>query len=471
VALPTDVAPPPSWDPRVVGLVRFVEDERGLRFRHPVHIDFLPDDEFVAQLGDDEEAEDGSSEAAVGALRAFGLVHGELDLEEAGQRIVDDGVLGFYSWEDRRIRVRGTEVDDDVEAVLVHELTHALQDQVFDLAAMHEATTTSGEEVGLDALVEGDATRIELAYTSAQARFAPVGDRIGAPDEEPTTAHPSTDGGADAVAASEADEPGGDAELGALSGNPAIDLFTFVPYVVGNTFVELLAHRGGNRAVDDAFGAPPTSEQQLLHPQLYLDDVQPYEVPVPALREGEVALALDDDPSDDTTDVGALSWYAALAGRIDHRVAWEASRLWAGDASVLFTAGGRTCVRAAVATTTPEQIHRLGEIFQLWVDAAPSASGEVVVAPASVTVTSCDPGVAGPAAPEGYADTLMMAIYAAVLAAQTTAIDVPHEVGVCIVDEFVATVPAGEADALIEGGGDGASDLGERLGAACAHLG
>src|SRR5687767_10540895 len=32
---------PDAWDPRVSDLAAFVEDERGLEFDHPVHVDFL----------------------------------------------------------------------------------------------------------------------------------------------------------------------------------------------------------------------------------------------------------------------------------------------------------------------------------------------------------------------------------------------------------------------------------------------
>src|SRR5690606_26245873 len=52
---------PDQWDARVVDLVDFVSDERGLAWRHPVHVDFLTEEEFegevtadVAELTDDQ---------------------------------------------------------------------------------------------------------------------------------------------------------------------------------------------------------------------------------------------------------------------------------------------------------------------------------------------------------------------------------------------------------------------------------
>ena len=56
--------------------------------------------------------------------------------------------------------MRGTDLSDDVDVriTLVHELTHALQDQHFDLTKLDEQVETSGQDFALTALVEGDAT-------------------------------------------------------------------------------------------------------------------------------------------------------------------------------------------------------------------------------------------------------------------------------------------------------------------------
>jgi len=61
--------------------------------------------------------------------------------------------------------VRGTDLTDvDVRVTIVHELTHALQDQHFDLTKLDDAVETEGEDFALTALVEGDATSIEDDY-------------------------------------------------------------------------------------------------------------------------------------------------------------------------------------------------------------------------------------------------------------------------------------------------------------------
>jgi uncharacterized protein YjaZ len=63
--------------------------------------------------------------------------------------------------------VRGTELTPSVESTLVHELTHALQFQHFDLGKHHEELEEADDSAASSAytaLVEGDARRIQAAW-------------------------------------------------------------------------------------------------------------------------------------------------------------------------------------------------------------------------------------------------------------------------------------------------------------------
>ena len=93
----------------------------------------------------------------------LGLLEGDVDLFAESNELNAKGIIGFYSYDDERLRVRGTELTPAVESVLVHELTHALQDQNFDLGDRLEEldkaddTNSSATAEGFEALVEGDA--------------------------------------------------------------------------------------------------------------------------------------------------------------------------------------------------------------------------------------------------------------------------------------------------------------------------
>ena len=96
-------------------------------------------------------------------FRALGLVEGDVDLFDKSNELQGKGIIGYYSYEDERLRVRGTELTPAVESTIVHELTHALQDQNFDLGKRFEEldkaddANSSAASDGFDALVEGDA--------------------------------------------------------------------------------------------------------------------------------------------------------------------------------------------------------------------------------------------------------------------------------------------------------------------------
>ena len=67
--------------------------------------------------------------------------------------------------------IRGKNLADVATRVtVVHELTHALQDQHFDLNKLTDATKTSGADTALTALIEGDAVRVENKYVDALSK-------------------------------------------------------------------------------------------------------------------------------------------------------------------------------------------------------------------------------------------------------------------------------------------------------------
>lgn len=355
---------PEAWDPRVADLADFVERARDLDFDHPVHVDFLTDEEYSELATTDEEALDDESRSELdryaGMLRAMGLASGELDLFEAYNQVSDAGTLAFYDPADQRVRVRGTTMTVGMEVTLVHELTHALQDQHFDLGQLDDPDLENGAAVALRALVEGDAVRIEEEY---------VADVL---DEADQAAY-------DEEYASELEE-----SLEATDEVPGFVSASFgVPYALGAPFVQLLVSDDGNEAVDDAFGAPPDSEDDLFDPTSYLADED----------EQEVELDLDDDVEvlEDGT-FGSPSWHLLLAERIDPMVAFEATRGWDGDAYANFERDGRACVRAVFAGDSDDDERQMADALDAWLAALPGGEAEVIEVDGHPGFDACDPG-------------------------------------------------------------------------------
>lgn len=359
---------PDEWDPRVVDLAAFVERARDLDFEHPVYVDFLTADEYTALTtedeGDttDEDRED--LERYATQLRALGVASGEIDLFTAFNQISDGGTLAYYDPDDARIRVRGTTMSVGLEVTLVHELTHALQDQHFDLdqGLAEAAEDEEGDAASaFRALVEGDASRIEDDY---------IADELTEEQQEEYDTEYAED-----LAESEA----------ATEDVPAFISATFAtPYALGQPFTTMLLNVDGNAEVDAAFADPPTTEEHLLDPVSFLADE--------GAEEGVDLGFPDDEELLDESAFGAATWYLVLAERIEPMVAFEAALGWGGGQFAAVERDGVTCVRAAFVGDTDEDEAQMTDALESWLRAMPGDAARLDAVDGHPVLEACDPG-------------------------------------------------------------------------------
>ena len=194
------------------------------------------------------------------AERALGVLEPDGDPVAIQDDLGEQGVLGFYDPESKDLVVRGDEVTPYVETIIVHELTHALDDQYFDLRRgeiLAEQPDESG--FGFLALTEGSARRVQVAY---EEQLSPD-DQISAQIESLT------------------------AGWGGIS-DPTPDplplpfvVATQLPYGNGADLVQAIVDQAGNEALDAAFASPPTTSEQVLDPAQFLARDPAFPVPVP----------------------------------------------------------------------------------------------------------------------------------------------------------------------------------------------
>ncbi len=260
VALVAD-APAPEDATPVTTIAKRVEALRGLRF------DALPKPERVdgAQarrdgLADLDAGYPAAARTADETLYAMlGLLPEDADLREINGSLFGTGVAGYYDPRSKRLKiVEGAGTANRVldEMVVAHELDHALEDQAIGL----DLDSLSSDDPGYayKALVEGTATAVMLEYVDTH--FDPgvsLGGLLGG-----SFAGTGTEGLPDFIVAG----------------------LTF-PYLGGRAFVEDLYHRAGDRwtLVDLAERTrPPTTTEQILHPEKWVDAEPVAKVAVPA---------------------------------------------------------------------------------------------------------------------------------------------------------------------------------------------
>jgi hypothetical protein len=302
----------------LVALVAEIQDyvaaERGLAFRGDVDVEVLSRDDFEARaLAEfDETFPDREEDVAerVALFQALGLWPVDADPRPMLRDLEVAGRVGFYDPITDTLVVSAATLSPLLEVTLAHALTHALDDQHFDLDHPELAPYTGDAALAYQAAVEGDARRIELAY---QATMTDI-------ERDAITAESS-----DLLAAVD------------LSGFPPVLLAERgFPVEVGQAFVQAVYEDGGNRALNRLFRTPPTASEQILEPGAWLEDEAPQTVEVPEA----------DAPATDDGVAGQL--LLDLIARTERPTGIPIPQ-WDGDRYVLWVDGDRVCARITIA--------------------------------------------------------------------------------------------------------------------------
>ncbi len=221
------------------------------------------------------------------SYKVFGLIPAELDSAKLMTSLLTEEVAGFYDPDNKRMvlivedasngeptwlgRLFGAKPafdKDEQKTTLAHELTHALQDQLYDLNAM-EAKIEDDDDMLLafSALVEGDATLL---------MFAEAGDQdISEMDAESMRA-------AFNIMSWMMPLAGGKTYR---SAPPIFRESLVFPYIQGMLFTLAVAGKNGWESIHAAYQQPPLSTEQIMHPAKYTTDVDnPQRVELPELK-------------------------------------------------------------------------------------------------------------------------------------------------------------------------------------------
>jgi hypothetical protein len=353
---------PKRWDPRVADLVSFVERARGLTYRHPVTVEFLSPAAYTKATAKDTSDLDAQDRAdlarSTSQLRALGVLSGKVDLLKALRSETDAGTLAFYSPSDQVVRVRGTTMTVGLKVTLVHELTHALQDQHFDLQRLVDADDDSAASARRG-LAEGDAIRIEDDYVTQELSKEQRDAYQSEQDQQVATSEQQTAAVPDFITASFA-----------------------TPYALGPGFVQMLYDDGGNATVDGAFRNPPQSEHDLFDPATYLAREKPE----------KTSVDLHGVKVQEQGTFGSPAWYLVLAERIDPTVAFQAALGWAGDRYAVYEQGHTACTRLVFRGRTSRDETRMRKAIDAWIKVLPGSKARRSTVGGHPAIDACDPG-------------------------------------------------------------------------------
>ncbi len=225
---------------------------RGLPFKKPVTYKMIGRDDLrkvlETKLGEQYSAQELRDYGRT--LETLGLIPEGTDLHDAIVGLYDEQVAAFYIPEERALYTfKNMSLSSNLDRVtLAHELTHALQDQNYDLTTFPLKVKDNDDlALATSALVEGDATVLMAQYYGEHLDVSDMlSDVMGGMLGQKTAKFQAAP--------------------------PFFREMMLFPYQQGTEFAMAVFAAGGTDALNEAFKHPPVSTQQILHPEKYLHD-------------------------------------------------------------------------------------------------------------------------------------------------------------------------------------------------------
>lgn len=296
-------------------VVREVGQIRGLNALRPIKSGAQTRAEIERMIIDNLNRETKPEELRTAelALKKLGLAPADFNYRQLIINLLTEQVAGYYDPKRQEFFLADWIDLDGQRPVMAHELTHALQDQHFDLKRFQNwKKGDSDAELAAQALVEGDATLVMEQYIQRDMRRALAFMR-------------SMMTGDAAMSSKQLD----------AAPNALKRTLTF-PYETGLSFARAVWREGGWDAVSKAFTNLPASTEQVMHPDKYFSREAPLKIVPPDFTRtlGKTWKRLDTDIN------GEWSLYLILEEYLkDDATSRRAAAGWNGDSYALYEKG------------------------------------------------------------------------------------------------------------------------------------
>jgi hypothetical protein len=247
-------------------------------------------------------------------LKAFGLVTPEFDLEKFLIAFYTEQAAGAYDPRHKTMFIADWITPEMQRLVLAHELTHALQDQNFDLVKFLHAERSNDDATNArQAVMEGHATAAMLQRMLGPVNLASI------PSLEP-------------LLASMVNQQM--AEFPAFTSAPYFfRLQALFPYAQGMGFMYSGLQRGGWKTLNELFVRPPEATKEIFDPSFYYDSkILPaisLDRPPPLERISGLQVLTGNT-------FGELGYYSLLGQFISEDEAKALATGWLGDRYILY---------------------------------------------------------------------------------------------------------------------------------------
>jgi hypothetical protein len=249
-----------------------VADMRGLDFQAPVKADVQKPETLKKMIREsfDEEASAEEMAKQEKVIKAFGLLPQDYELRKALIKFMSEQIGGFYDPEKKELFLidrpmgGGAEQKMNDEMVMAHELHHALQDQNFGLDRWFDVLGDHEDRIqAYKGLIEGEAQLVGMSYLFGKMGRGKVDMRqLNRMQEMMMKMSPEG------------------AKFRSVP--PYLIENMMFPYTQGAEFAQDLQRKFGWKGMDKFFNDPPSSTEQILHPEKYFGQRdEPMEISLP----------------------------------------------------------------------------------------------------------------------------------------------------------------------------------------------
>jgi hypothetical protein len=316
-------------------VLKVVSRLRGLAVLQPVKSGLKTHDEIEQSVVKDldENTKPEEFEATSKILTKLGLIPRGFQLRDYMVKLLREQVAGYYEAKTKEFYLAAWVPISEQKTVMAHELTHALQDQHFNLKRFEKwPKGDSDAELAIHSLIEGDATVVMFEYTAEQEGVHLDITKIPSLKDQML----------------KQDESGDSARYPVLAGAPMVlrENLQF-PYIYGTGFVQEVLKNLSWEQLNGSYTKLIASSEQIMHPERFLAGDAPVKVSIPDLAPvlGHNWKKLEEDVN------GEFGYMVLLAQFLGRPAASIAAEGWGGDKFAAYENKQNGAVVIAQSTT------------------------------------------------------------------------------------------------------------------------
>lgn len=295
----------------------------------------------------DKQFPESQRQAVIAFLRSLRMIPEDLDILDLYLSLLDEQVAGLYDHDSKTLFVRrrmDLEKSPLARMILAHEICHALQDRHYGIVEMGiEAKQDDDRAMAVLTVLEGDAMLLMSAYSLAHAT----------PDLLENIAQLMS------------------VDQEKLKNAPHFFKQQMLfPYIQGQALLTAAMHRGA-QAREQLFTDPPTTTEQVIHPDKYFQDRDLPQTLALAGQAPNDAIELPRPPKGferrDRNRMGELGVRLLFEERLGAGLAHRAAAGWDGDMFDLYAGPqGRWWFVWESAWDSPQDAREFADLFLVY---------------------------------------------------------------------------------------------------------